>query len=66
VALHQNNGIIEGFHRQIKLIQRRPSALKTSLTTACALSLNAANNPKKIPHPQNLVETRISEDPFFS
>jgi hypothetical protein len=43
----KNNGITEGFHRKMKLIQRRAYGLKTSLTTAFALSLNAANFPTK-------------------
>jgi transposase len=43
----KNNGITEGFHRKMKLIQRRAYGSKTSLTTAFALSLNAANFPTK-------------------
>ncbi len=38
-----NNGITEGFHRKMKLIQRRAYGLKTSTTIACASSLSAAN-----------------------
>ena len=43
----KNNGITEGLHRKMKLIQRRAYGLKTSLTTAFALLLNAANKPTK-------------------
>ena len=39
----KNNGITEGFHRKMKLIQRRAYGLKTSTTIACASSLSAAN-----------------------
>ena len=39
----KNNDITEGFHRKMKLIQRRAYGFKNFNTTACALSLSAAN-----------------------
>lgn len=38
----KNNSVTEGFHRKMKLIQRRTTASETSKTTACTSSPNAA------------------------
>ena len=43
----KNNGIIEGFHRKMKLIQRRAYGFKNFSNYRLRLMLNAANKPTK-------------------